>query len=259
MHQIGVGITGVNPSKLHGFTPNPVNPNYHPGASSSGTVAAIAIGLVPCGIGTDGGGSVRIPAAFTDTSAIKPTAGRIPHRGYNGGTNSTIGPMANTMVDCAKLYSVIAGPDQAEESYITWYQPKIEIPKSIKTNLNGLKVGIDYDWVKAAKPDIKRVFDDKLKMLEEYGAKLVPIAVSDMMNLGAAHFMTFVTEIIPSVVDHFENQENIGLGLRTKLTLPFYVVFINYKTLCSDVMAFFHLSADTMYASDYNLCLKFRK
>ena len=147
MHQIGVGITGVNPSNLHGFCPNPVNPEYHPGASSSGTVAAIAIGLVPCGIGTDGGGSVRIPAAFTDTSAIKPTAGRIPHRGYNGGTNSTIGPMANTMVDCAKLYSIIAGPDPAEESYITWYQPKIEIPKNIKNNLNGLKVGIDYEWV----------------------------------------------------------------------------------------------------------------
>ena len=59
---------------------------------------------------------------------------------------------------------------------------------------------------------MKKVFDEKLKMLELNGAVLVPIVVSDMMNIGAAHFMTFVTEIIPSVKDHFENQENIGLG-----------------------------------------------
>lgn len=63
MHQMGVGVTGVNPSKYAGFCPNPYNLDYHPGASSSGTAVALALGIAPVGIGTDGGGSVRIPAS----------------------------------------------------------------------------------------------------------------------------------------------------------------------------------------------------
>ena len=57
MHPMGVGVTGINPSKYAGFCPNPFNIEYHPGASSSGTGVALAIGLAPVGIGTDGGGS----------------------------------------------------------------------------------------------------------------------------------------------------------------------------------------------------------
>ena len=63
MHQMGVGVTGVNPSKYAGFCPNPYNLDYHPGASSSGIAVALALGIAPVGIGTDGCGSVRIPAS----------------------------------------------------------------------------------------------------------------------------------------------------------------------------------------------------
>jgi len=71
---------GTNNSKFHGDCRNPHNPEYYCGASSSGTGAAISSGIVPCGIGSDGGGSVRIPAAFCGIAGLKPTAGRIPQR-----------------------------------------------------------------------------------------------------------------------------------------------------------------------------------
>ena len=81
-------------------------------------------------------------------SAIKPTAGRISHRGYISGTNSALGPMCNTMVDCAKLYSVLAGPDFDNQIEKTWFQPKIQIPKCIP--------GLRNFFIKAIKTQLKK-------------------------------------------------------------------------------------------------------
>ena len=214
MHQIGVGVTGANPSPFHGVTKNPVNPLYHPGASSSGTAAAIAIGLVPWGVGTDGGGSVRMPAAYCDMSAIKPSAGRIPHRGYAGGTNSCVGPMANTMVDCSKLYSIMAGPDFTDESKITWYQPKVEVPKTVSTKspFTGLKVGVDFGWIKEADDDVQEAFHKKIEEIEKAGAEIVSVQVPDIMNMHVAHYVTFTQEISAQIQQYFEDIEHVGLG-----------------------------------------------
>ena len=214
MHQIGVGVTGANPSPIHGVTKNPVNPLYHPGASSSGTAAAIAIGLVPWGIGTDGGGSVRLPAAYCNMAAIKASAGRIPHRGYAGGTNSCVGPMANTMVDCSKLYSIMAGPDFTDESQITWYQPKVEVPKTVATKspFNGLKVGVDFGWIKEADDDVQKVFLKKIEEIEKAGAEIVSVQVPDVLNMHVAHYITFTQEVSAQIQQYFEDMEHIGLG-----------------------------------------------
>ena len=73
MHQIGISNTGLNISKYAGFCPNPHNIDYHPSGSSSGTAVALALGIAPVGIGTDGGGSVRSPAAFCQLAALKPS------------------------------------------------------------------------------------------------------------------------------------------------------------------------------------------
>lgn len=238
MHQIGVGVTGANPSPLHGITKNPVNPLYHPGASSSGTAAAIAIGLVPWGIGTDGGGSVRIPAAYCNMAAIKPSAGRIPHRGYAGGTNSCVGPMANTMVDCSKLYSIMAGPDFTDESQITWYQPKVEVPKTvaIKSPFSGLKVGVDYGWIKEADDDIQIAFHRKIEEIEKAGAEIVSVQVPDILNMHVAHYVTFTQEVSAQIQQYFEDMDHIGL----------------------DVIALLGVGYDSFKAKDYSLALKFR-
>ena len=81
MTQMGMAVFGNNPSEHHGTCRNPVNPNHYPGASSSGTAAAITSGMVPFGIGTDGGGSIRMPASQCGIVGLKPTFARCPTHG----------------------------------------------------------------------------------------------------------------------------------------------------------------------------------
>jgi len=103
---------GVTDSPLTGVTTNPWDPSLTAGGSSGGSASAVGLGMGPLSLGTDAGGSVRIPAAFTGTVAHKPTYGRIAH--YPGsafGTLANVGPMTRTVADAALLFDVVARPD----------------------------------------------------------------------------------------------------------------------------------------------------
>ncbi len=103
---------GVTDSPLTGITTNPWDPTRTAGGSSGGSAAAVALGMGPLSVGTDGGGSVRIPAAFTGITAHKPTYGRVPHHPASPfGTLAHVGPMARTAADAALLLDVISGAD----------------------------------------------------------------------------------------------------------------------------------------------------
>lgn len=111
------GHKGVTDSPLHGITRNPWNTGHTPGGSSGGAGAAVAAGLGPIAIGTDGGGSVRIPASFTGLIGLKATFGRVPAWPPSmTGDLSNTGPMARTALDCALIMNAIARPD-ARDAY----------------------------------------------------------------------------------------------------------------------------------------------
>jgi aspartyl-tRNA(Asn)/glutamyl-tRNA(Gln) amidotransferase subunit A len=102
----------VTDSPLTGVTVNPWDTSRTPGGSSGGSAVAVALGMGPLSMGTDGGGAVRIPASFTGTVAIKPTYGRVPHWPASPvGTLGYAGPMARTVADVALLLDVVSGPD----------------------------------------------------------------------------------------------------------------------------------------------------
>ena len=106
------GHKGVTDTPLHGITRNPWNPERTPGGSSGGAGAAVAAGLGPIAIGTDGGGSVRIPASFTGLVGLKATLGRVPAWPPSmTGDLSNTGPMCRTALDCALMMNVIGQPD----------------------------------------------------------------------------------------------------------------------------------------------------
>ena len=109
--------------------------------------------------------------------------------------------MANTMVDCAKVYSIIAGPDYAESSRHSWYQPVVSVPKNILKSVASLKIGVDFDWIEKADSTILAQFKESLKKLERDGAQIVPITIIDPDNRDAAHPLCFVSEMLPSVND----------------------------------------------------------
>ena len=110
------GHKAVTDSPLFGVTRNPWDPALTPGGSSGGAGAAVAAGLGPLAIGTDGGGSIRIPASFCGIYGLKPSFGRVPQfPGFPGWeTFSHTGPMARTVRDAALMLDVIAGPDDRD-------------------------------------------------------------------------------------------------------------------------------------------------
>jgi aspartyl-tRNA(Asn)/glutamyl-tRNA(Gln) amidotransferase subunit A len=113
------GHKPVTDSPLHGLTRNPWNIERTPGGSSGGAGAAVASGMGPLAVGTDGGGSVRLPSSFTGLVGLKATYGRIPAwpPGVNGDLANT-GPMTRTVLDCAMMMNAIAQPDSRDPTQL---------------------------------------------------------------------------------------------------------------------------------------------
>ncbi|QCU78975.1 amidase [Citricoccus sp. SGAir0253] len=125
---------GVTDSARHGSTGNPWDPSLTPGGSSGGSAAAVGLGMGPWSVGTDGGGSVRIPAAFTGTVALKPTYGLVPlYPASPFGTLAHAGPMARTVADAALLLDVVTGFDSRDWS---------ALPTPTRSFLDGLDDGV---------------------------------------------------------------------------------------------------------------------
>jgi len=112
------GWKGVCDNPLTGITRNPWNPAKTPGGSSGGSAAAVAAGMGPLTIGTDGGGSIRIPCSFSGLFGIKPTFGRVPAWPLSPfGTVAHVGPMTRTVTDSALMMNVLTQPDARD-----WHQ-----------------------------------------------------------------------------------------------------------------------------------------
>jgi aspartyl-tRNA(Asn)/glutamyl-tRNA(Gln) amidotransferase subunit A len=130
---------GVTDSPRYGATGNPWDPDRHAGGSSGGSAAAVGLGMGPVSIGTDGGGSVRIPAAFTGTTALKPTYGLVPiYPPSPFGTLSHAGPMTRTVADAALLMDVITGFDSRDWSAMP--TPQHPFTSGLSDPIAGLKI-----------------------------------------------------------------------------------------------------------------------
>ncbi|MGV9803046.1 amidase [Mycobacterium sp. NPDC003449] len=130
---------GVTDSPRYGATGNPWNPAVTAGGSSGGSAAAVGLGMGVWSVGTDGGGSVRIPAAFTGTTALKPTYGLIPlYPPSPFGTLSHAGPMARTVADVATLLDVITGFDPRDWSAMP--TPTSPFRDALDGGVEGLRV-----------------------------------------------------------------------------------------------------------------------
>jgi len=127
---------------LHGQTRNPWDLERTPGGSSGGESAAIAAGMSAAGLGSDSGGSVRVPAHFTGICSLKPTPGRIPGRGHLPpcvgpfATLGAIGPMARTMADVEQMFRTLSGQDDADPA-----SPPVDLRALSESELRKNRIG----------------------------------------------------------------------------------------------------------------------
>lgn len=134
------GHKAITASPLNGITRNPWKLDRTPGGSSGGAGAAVAAGLGPIAIGTDGGGSIRLPSSFCGLVGLKPTFGRVPAWPPSlFGDLSNTGPMARTALDCALMMNVIARPDPRDAYALP--DDAIDYVRALRGDLQNLKVG----------------------------------------------------------------------------------------------------------------------
>ncbi|HJQ84360.1 MAG TPA: amidase [Candidatus Binatia bacterium] len=174
-HELGKGITTDN--YFFGPTRNPWNHAHVPGGSSGGAAAAAAAELGPLHVGTDGGGSVRIPAAFCGVVGLKPTLGLLSNRGQFGGTGSSFsvpGPLTRTVRDAALAAQALAGFDP-EYTY-SRPGPVPDLLADLERGVRGLRVATSPDLLSPAPdPAARAAYEATLRRLEDLGARLVEV------------------------------------------------------------------------------------
>lgn len=183
------GWKAVTDSALTGVTLNPWDRTRTPGGSSGGAAVAAAVGAGPLHIGTDGGGSIRIPCSFTGTVGIKPTFGRVPAFPLSAfGTVSHLGPMTRTAGDAAMMLSVMAGRD-VRDWHLGW-SPDVELDL-LDGDLRGARIGV---WAEPPRgevqPGVADVFERALVALADLGAEVVPVDLpaDDVFEIFRVHW-----------------------------------------------------------------------
>jgi Asp-tRNA(Asn)/Glu-tRNA(Gln) amidotransferase A subunit family amidase len=218
MHEIGIGVTGHNPH--HGAARNPFDPARATGGSSSGSAAAVAAGICPIAVGADGGGSVRVPAAFCGQVGLKATFGRISEHGAAEVCWSVahIGPIAATVRDAALAYAAMCGPDDKDANSLL--QPQPELGDLEGRDLRGVRLGIYRRWFEDADATIVARCQQALEALVRAGARIVDIDIPDLEVMRVAHLITIVSEMAAAHIGHYrEHQGDYALDTRLSLAL----------------------------------------
>lgn len=191
LHEFAFGTTSV--SSAYGPVRNPRDPSRIAGGSSGGSAAAVAAGLGLASIGTDTGGSIRIPAALCGVVGLKPTFGRVSRAGLLPLAPSLdhVGPLARTVEDVALVLEAIAGEDPADPSSAR--QPVPDCSKGLGEDLRGLRIGAVHPGPSEANQDAKAAFQAALVVLREAGAELHDVALpSQRETREAAYTILFV-------------------------------------------------------------------
>ncbi len=184
----------------YGVTRNPWDLDRVPGGSGGGSAAALAAFEAPLAIGTDTGGSIRQPAAFTGTVGVKPTYGGVSRYGLIACASSLDqgGPCARTVLDAALLHEVIAGHDPLDSTSIDAPVPAVvEAARAgADGDLTGVRVGVVRELGgEGYQPGVRAAFDASLRRLEKLGADVVEVSCPHFEYGLAAYYLILPSEV----------------------------------------------------------------
>jgi aspartyl-tRNA(Asn)/glutamyl-tRNA(Gln) amidotransferase subunit A len=220
LHELAFGPTGVNPGL--GTPTNPWAADRVPGGSSSGSGAAVAARLVPAALGTDTGGSIRVPASFCGISGLKPTYGRVSRAGVTplSWTLDHVGPLTRTAEDAALLLGVLAGHDPADPT-----SARVPVPDYVallERGLPGVRIGVPRgDCLAVADPEVVPAFDRALADLRSAGATVTDVALPTLTPLTAAALGAIILTEASAALEPLIGARRERLGLETHIYFEF--------------------------------------
>lgn len=178
---------------------NPWGAGRWTGGSSSGSAVGLAAGQFPVALGTDTGGSIRVPASYCGVSGIKPTFGRVPRTGVLPVSWSLdhVGPMARTVEDLALLLAVLAGADPADPYSSDRPVPDYAaaVASACAGGLSGLRVGVPGGWLaEGCRPGVMAARDAAADVMADLGAAIVPVEVPCAELAGTVAWLVTVVE-----------------------------------------------------------------
>jgi aspartyl-tRNA(Asn)/glutamyl-tRNA(Gln) amidotransferase subunit A len=195
MHEFAYGPEGLN--EHYGQTRNPWDASVArvPGGSSSGSGAAVAAGLVPAALGSDTGGSIRIPSSLCGITGIKPTYGRVSRAGVLplAWSMDHVGPMALSAADCAVMLGAIAGYDPADPS--TSVLPVPDYTAALGKEVKGLRIGVLKGmFAENLAPDVASALAAAVEQLQQLGAVVDEVTLEISPAVSAALFAVVAAE-----------------------------------------------------------------
>ncbi len=208
-----LGWLGATHNLLFGATRNPWRPERTPGGSSGGASAAVAAGLAPIAVGTDGGGSIRIPASFAGIFGHKPSYGRIPIQpGSAVWSLSHIGPMTRTVADAALVMQVSAGPDERDPYSLP--RDGVDHVRAIRGGVKGLRVAYAEDLgnLIAVDPEVRQAAARAARAFRELGCR-VEVVAPRWPSPGDAWFEIFGGGLATRLLPYKDRKDDIEPGL----------------------------------------------
>jgi aspartyl-tRNA(Asn)/glutamyl-tRNA(Gln) amidotransferase subunit A len=224
-----------NENSAFGPTRNPIDPSRVPGGSSGGSAVAVATRSCLGSLGTDTGGSIRLPAAFCGVVGVKPTYGRVSRFGVVAYASSLdqVGPFALDVRDAAVLLEAIAGPDPLDSTSAEEAVPRYV--ESLAAGIRGLRVGVPREYFPPGmEPAVEAAVRDGIRVLESLGAVAVPISLPHSEYALATYYLIATAEAsanlarydgmrygfrVPDptgLVDAYRRSRDLGFGAEVK-------------------------------------------
>jgi aspartyl-tRNA(Asn)/glutamyl-tRNA(Gln) amidotransferase subunit A len=250
------GVTAFTSTKAWGTTRNPWNLERTPGGSSGGSAAAVAAGLVPFCTASDGGGSTRIPAAFSGLVGIKASYGRIPHEAAALSQTSVVGALTTTVADAARHLDVAAGPDDMDRASLP--APDVCYEDAIESlDVRGLRATWSFDLGFAVvDPEVAARCNAAARdLVDAAGLRLLdrPFAVDNAMrtwlSAGAVdQWLDLEPGMWPERKQDFTGLVRAGLSRSESWTLPRFARALRYRQALEETVADLFRDVDILLA-----------
>jgi len=216
MHELAYGVTSANPH--FGVVRNPWNTERSPGGSSGGSAAAVVANMVYGAMGSDTGGSIRIPAAFCGAVGLKPTYGRVSRYGALplGYSLDHMGPITRCVRDAGLFLNAIAGRDPHDDS--SSRRPAIDFVPDDGCSLRGLRLGFPENfYFERLDSEVESAVRGAIARAESLGAEIKPVWVPDISALNAVGQVILLSEASAVMEPYLENRASFGADVLTRL------------------------------------------